>query len=222
MDENKDSNNLNRFLVGGLIILIIVGIFLIVFLFSFRKENTGKANQPPVEQTANWQAYTSTQYGQTISFKYPNSYSTRKGGRPFNINNEGPSITVDLTCSNSDQCKISKDNTLEITLYENRQKWGIDTWMQKSVNRPQANCEKKDERASLVKSEFKSEPAYEYTFISDGQGIEGCLENPISQTLYGKDILYINNQTVFKIRKVVVEKELKNDFDEIIQTIKVE
>jgi hypothetical protein len=222
MDENKNPSSLNRYLIVGLIILVILGIFLVTVIFNTLKSQQKKAQSEPTPAIDNWQTYSSTQYGQTVTFKYPEEYLIEKGGKPFNLNEEGTSVALDIRCGNKDLCQKFQTNSLTINIYENRQNWNLDDWINNSINRPQAKCIKKDERAALFQKDFMKMPAYEFTFINDSKGSSGCLENPYIATVFGKEIIYVENQSIVDIKHISSFAGENVFFNKIVETLKVE
>lgn len=219
-------NNYKALTIAGSIILVIVILFEFALTLNSKSKNTeapsaiSQASSSPNTNSNNLN-YTSTQYGQTISFSYPSEYAVEKGGRPFNMNDEGTSTTFAIQCNNKEKCP--ENNQLMITVYENRKKMSLDEWMEKSVNRPLVDCRTKN--TTIEKVTHNGNPAYHFNYVNDKSSSRGCLDTPSilgSITLYGEETLYIDNESVFDIQSLQTNKNGDEKLQTIVKSLQVQ
>lgn len=133
--DNQSSRSWKVVGIGGIVLLVIVILFEVII-----SKNAITSNNPAPSisvnantsfGTSDWQKYSASQYGQTITFQYPPNYSVTKGGRPFNLNDEGTVTTFVIRCNNTEKCQDIGKDSVTIYIYENKKKWNIDEWIKK-------------------------------------------------------------------------------------------
>ena len=170
----------------------------------------------PTPVVDGWQVYEASLYEHSFSFSYPPGYKVSKGGRPFNVNNEGFSTSYSLDCNSRELCPDDIVGSFSVTVYENRQDWSLEDWLVQSVYAPQHDCSSKDARASITPGDFLDRTAYVFTYVSDENGSLGCANLSVSGDKGdGSEFIFRHDQQVYRISMLTNDDQKQAQLDQI-------
>jgi hypothetical protein len=209
-------------IIAASVVIIILAIFAYLTLTK-NKKVAMVPTATPIKNTSNLKTHTLSEQGHNITFTYSPTYTVSTGGRPFNTNNEGVSNLALANCTSHALCTGSAENSFTVTIYENRQNWSLDDWMQKSVYAPQTQCKTKDTRANIQAQSYNNHPAYKFTYTSDKEGVKGCIELPDDYIQgQGEELIFTKDAQIIVVSEFSNLPELKSDLDNIRDTLKID